>query len=398
MTRQGLTAALIVRDEAEHLPECIAALRTLGPVLQDIVVLDTGSLDGSAEVARTEGCRVGQMRWGGDFAAARNTAMSMATTEWVLNVDADERVEAGPDVGRLLRDAADSTDAYVVSLVNVDEWGNEVSRVRLARLLRRSRVTWVGEVHEQPRRTVGGAAVLVDVSPDVLAFRHIGYASAARRMLKAARNELVADEAVARLEADGPSEDLARALLHRGRSRTMIKPDAAEADFRRASGMGQPGAGVCERAGDNLVQLLTDAGRIEEAVVLVGDGHARGVGQARVAWWLVAVLAAAGQPDDALRLLTYIHPGSSPTAPTHDDVAKAEIRLLRLTTRSDEALAAAILHAARGADVHDDLRQLWGEQDRATLAKLLLDAGARDADQLAFAILGAASWEDTSQV
>lgn len=388
VTCHGVTAALIVRDEEDNLPACVASIRGLGPFLHEVVVLDTGSRDDTVAVARAEGCRVCEVPWRGDFAAARNAAMSLAHTEWVLAVDADERVEVGPGAGRLVRHAADATDAYVLTLTNVDDHGRDVGRIQLARLLRRSRMTWTGAVHEQPQRIDGEIPGLVDVPPQVLTLRHLGYASETRRKTKAARNERVADDAIARLEPAGPSTDLARALLHRGRSRTMIDPLLAEADFRRAWTMAQPGDGVCERAGDGLIRSMSDTGRVKEAVAVIADGRTRGVDEARVAWWTVDVLAAAGKPDAARRLLSSIRPAGSPAAPSREQVARADIRLLCLADRSDEALATAIVHAARGLDVNDDLRRLWGHQPGEMLVRLLSDAGARDPSRVAATVLG----------
>ena len=89
--RPRVTAALIVRDEERFLGACLASLRTH---VDEIVVADTGSTDRSREIARAHGARVVHHRWHRDFAAARNAALEAARGDWILYIDADERVAA----------------------------------------------------------------------------------------------------------------------------------------------------------------------------------------------------------------------------------------------------------------------------------------------------------------
>lgn len=84
-----LSAALIVRDEAEWLPGCLDALEGLA---SEIVVVDTGSADGTPDIARDRGCRVIERSWTGDFSAARNAALDHCGGAWIFVIDADERV------------------------------------------------------------------------------------------------------------------------------------------------------------------------------------------------------------------------------------------------------------------------------------------------------------------
>jgi tetratricopeptide (TPR) repeat protein len=76
-------------------------------VVDEIIVVDTGSLDGTVDIARAHGAVVSSVPWNDDFSAARNAALDQATGEWILYIDADERL--GPvsrdEVVALLRDA-----------------------------------------------------------------------------------------------------------------------------------------------------------------------------------------------------------------------------------------------------------------------------------------------------
>lgn len=84
-----LTAALIVRDEAEHLSECLASIESL---VDEIVVVDTGSADNTREIARSYGARLCEFAWNDNFSDARNHGLDLVRSDWVLYIDADERV------------------------------------------------------------------------------------------------------------------------------------------------------------------------------------------------------------------------------------------------------------------------------------------------------------------
>jgi tetratricopeptide (TPR) repeat protein len=85
-----VSAALIVRNEASFLFGCLDSLE--GKV-DEIVVVDTGSTDGTQEIAASRGVRLLHFPWIDDFAAARNHALDAASGDWILYIDADERLD-----------------------------------------------------------------------------------------------------------------------------------------------------------------------------------------------------------------------------------------------------------------------------------------------------------------
>jgi glycosyltransferase involved in cell wall biosynthesis len=82
-----LSVALITRDAAGQLADCLASVA----FADEIVVVDSGSMDGTVELARRHGARVLQQEWLG-FGPQKQFAVEAATHDWVLCVDADERV------------------------------------------------------------------------------------------------------------------------------------------------------------------------------------------------------------------------------------------------------------------------------------------------------------------
>lgn len=88
-----LTACLIVRDEQSHLPAC---LEGIAPLVDEIVLVDTGSKDRTKDIARAYQAHIFDFPWCDNFAAARNEALHHARGEWILQIDADEVVQPFP--------------------------------------------------------------------------------------------------------------------------------------------------------------------------------------------------------------------------------------------------------------------------------------------------------------
>ena len=83
----ALSAVLITRNAASQLAECLASLA----FCNEIIVLDSGSEDATAEIARRQGAKVIQAEWRG-FGPMKQHAVEQAANDWVLCIDADERV------------------------------------------------------------------------------------------------------------------------------------------------------------------------------------------------------------------------------------------------------------------------------------------------------------------
>ncbi len=114
-SRPKISLCMIVKNESGCLPRCLASVR---PLVDEIVVVDTGSTDKTPDTARQLGARVFNFDWNDDFSTARNFALSKVTGEWTLILDADE-VIAGRDLDRIKTLVQnDQGDAYRFILRN----------------------------------------------------------------------------------------------------------------------------------------------------------------------------------------------------------------------------------------------------------------------------------------
>lgn len=147
-----LSVCMIVKDEREVLARCLECVRSLA---DEIIVVDTGSQDGSQDIARSFTDKVYPFEWCDDFSAARNFSFEKATCELVMWLDADD-VVAQEDVKKLcaLKERMEEYDVAFLQYVTQDDDGRDVLRYVRERIFRRCMgFKWKGVVHEaiEPR-------------------------------------------------------------------------------------------------------------------------------------------------------------------------------------------------------------------------------------------------------
>ena len=144
-----LSLCMIVRDEEEMLPRCLAAV---AGAIDEIVIVDTGSIDATIEIARSFGARVIEHRWTGSFAEARNVSFDAAGGDWLMYLDADEVLVR--EDAELLRSLTGRTwrEAFYLSETNYtgdQEDGGAVAHNALRVFRNRPEYRFEGRVHEQ---------------------------------------------------------------------------------------------------------------------------------------------------------------------------------------------------------------------------------------------------------
>ena len=295
-----LAAALIVRDEAAMLPGCLASL---AGVVDEIHVYDTGSTDGTPELAARLGATVSRGTWGDDFAAARNAALAGWSATWVLALDADHRVTADP--GALRRLLTEATAGAL--LVTVDDAHHAGPYRQLeTRLYRPAVASWSGRVHERLVRPGGSVPGRATVPAYALRLSHLGHATRADLHHRAERNLALARVALGELAGQGPGADrrqIARMMLHLGR-------DCAAADRRQeavdAFEMLRelfPRTPEWLQATDALARLVLADGYDKVCLVLVDQLRAAGAARPYCDWLAAQAMAQLGYPHDAAALL-----------------------------------------------------------------------------------------------
>ena len=232
-----LSLSMIVRDESKFLDGC---LRSVRGIASEIIVVDTGSADDTAEIAAGHGAKVFHSRWCDDFSASRNESLRHCTGEWVLVMDADERLAPGQEgrLERCLEDREAAAHTLLVRSVSTLPTGPSVVVMPYARLFRRDpRIRFEGTIHEQISpaiERVGGKT-----ARSSLVIEHLGYGlGVAGLQRKTERNLRLLHEQLRKNPHD------AYAAFQIGNAASMFQRyDEANVYLRRAlalGGLGKP--------------------------------------------------------------------------------------------------------------------------------------------------------------
>lgn len=253
MTRLALV--MIARDEASVIGRALESAR---PFVERMIVLDTGSADGTPKIAADLGAEVYAFAWCDDFSAARNAALARSDAAWNLVLDADEWIETAPE-GALSAEALPAGGGDFFGVVRresavEDHGAGGRARCWIPRLLPRG-ARYEGRIHEQP---VGATRELR--SPLVLG--HDGFLRASLTR-KGDRNEALLMQALEETPED-PYLWFHLAKEHQARERTA----QAALCFAEALRLAPADAPYRHALVVRGITALKAAGRLNEALAL----------------------------------------------------------------------------------------------------------------------------------
>jgi len=168
-----IAAVLIVRNEAHVLEPCLESIRH---VVDEIVVMDTGSTDETITIAKRFTPALQTMSWPQSFSIARNEAVSHATADWILQIDADERLVNPPGAREKLEAFAaaygkDSLGTVAIESPFVQNGQRQKAVLPVARVFARGHAHYEGPIHEQLVLESGER----NSAQTGLRFTHLGY-------------------------------------------------------------------------------------------------------------------------------------------------------------------------------------------------------------------------------
>lgn len=202
---------MIVKNEAQNLIPCIQPLH---PVLDEIVVVDTGSTDNTKEIAQSLGAKVFNFPWRDDFSAVRNESIRHATGDHILWLDADDRVDASEveKIGLLKKGFHRRKErAHYLTINSQSPIDGETHFLQLRIFPRLNGVRFEGRVHEQIIRTLKREGIEA-VETDIV-IRHTGYHFSEAVIQKSLRNLRIIEEEL-KTDPENP-------LLHYHAARTL---------------------------------------------------------------------------------------------------------------------------------------------------------------------------------
>jgi tetratricopeptide (TPR) repeat protein len=236
---------MIVKNEEKNLADCLTCVRDL---VDEMVVVDTGSADRTKQIARDSGAKVFDFPWVDSFAAARNEALRHATREWVFWLDADDRIDEPnrQKLRRLFESLDLSYAGFDMKCRCVGAFPGDVETVvDHVRLFRNDpRVRWEHRVHEQvlgALRRTNAQVHFCDVE-----IRHVGYTNPELKRRKLQRDlRLLLMEHTEHADHPFTLFNLASSYLELGQpaealsfiERSLQKSDPADSIVRKLYGM-----------------------------------------------------------------------------------------------------------------------------------------------------------------
>lgn len=349
-----LSACLIVKDEQANLPECLASI---AGVVDEIVVVDTGSCDDTVDVALAFGAKVGVFEWCDDFAAARNASLDLATGTWALWIDADERLASNSQTALLSAMIRPHFGGFTIPIINFlsEDLKRDQLEHRPCRLFRLlPEIRFEGRIHEQITPSIARLGMPV-AQLEGATIEHYGYLKS-----EMAEKEKI-KRTVAMLQAElgeNPTDSFQHFNLGNAYF-TAGEFEKAAKEFELAADKGNGDYGQYMR--HLWAFSLHNIGRFEDAIAICDTADAAGYGGVLIDYSRACSLAELGRLEQALESTRSaktkkLNPGEPGDRSIEQwKVSSLETAILVTLQRKEEALEQAKANALE--QPHN--RDLW---------------------------------------
>lgn len=178
MSKKGsISLCIIAKNEESNIARCIGSCEH---IVDEIIVVDTGSTDNTVKIAKSLGAKVIIDPWDNNFSKARNRAVDEATSEWILYLDCDEALDF--DDGFKLKETLSSenikegqNEGFCLNLINVVD-GNMTLNYGSLRIFRNKKeYRFNGRIHEQIFPSIGKFYPESVIQALDVNFYHYGY-------------------------------------------------------------------------------------------------------------------------------------------------------------------------------------------------------------------------------
>lgn len=168
-----ISLCMIIKNEVKYIKQCLESAIAL---VDEIIIVDTGSSDNTLQIIENEfpeSVTLIHYKWNNNFSDARNKSLEYATGDWILVLDADEKIIFQSDCVRTILEEAHA-DAYNIPMYNLLSSGNTEYSACMPRLFKRIGFTYTGAIHEQ-LTSVSGLPIIKTLEEDVCKIIHYGY-------------------------------------------------------------------------------------------------------------------------------------------------------------------------------------------------------------------------------
>ncbi|MCX7745945.1 MAG: glycosyltransferase [Clostridia bacterium] len=171
----SLSLCMIVKNEEDNLPRCLLSIKDL---VDEMIIVDTGSSDSTVEIAKSFGAKVYYFPWNNSFSDARNHSLKHASGDWILIMDADDELEeeGNQAILNLIKDS--DADAYYLKTMNYtgEEPGTDLTMNMSLRLIKNGRgYFYSNPVHEQIHSNIVSINPQAKILSEDIKVYHYGY-------------------------------------------------------------------------------------------------------------------------------------------------------------------------------------------------------------------------------
>ncbi|QDH20847.1 glycosyltransferase family 2 protein [Saccharibacillus brassicae] len=255
--KKTIALCMIVKDEEKHLKKC---LDSVASVVDQIVIVDTGSTDRTLEIAEQYQAEIHHFEWINDFSAARNKAIKYAHTDYILVLDADEYL---PEDADLQNDISSEDDYYFVKIHNLLSGERALNHLAIRLFANHKGLNYKNRLHEHLDVTGEGAHLIAGHANSVI--MHVGYTDDMMQDRNKANRNLA-------LILKGAEEDpSAYNLFNLGRTYFWVGEYQKAMTFLKKAYSLSKGLTILPELVTTLCKALGELKRYEEALVILID-------------------------------------------------------------------------------------------------------------------------------
>lgn len=177
MDKCSISLVIIAKDEANSIEKAILSAKG---IVDEIIVIDTGSTDNTIQIAEQNGALVFKFVWSENFSAARNYAILKVSKDWILTIDADERIVY---FDKDLYDVENQIiGGYLVNIKNYLNNNNDYTTHKYTRFFRNNKnFNYSGRIHEQIRDSIEEQGF--EIADSTILIEHFGYINTSEEKL-----------------------------------------------------------------------------------------------------------------------------------------------------------------------------------------------------------------------
>ncbi|MEE4563286.1 glycosyltransferase [Paenibacillus polymyxa] len=164
---KSISLCMIVKNEEQVLSRCLESVKD---VVNEIIIVDTGSTDTTLDIARNYTDKIYSFEWVNDFSAARNESIKYANSDYILVLDADEQLEAGAD---FQKDLEKNRDYYLLRIINEISWDRNFTFAAIRLFKNHISLKYENRLHEHLNIINGTANYTMGESNQLI--HHVGY-------------------------------------------------------------------------------------------------------------------------------------------------------------------------------------------------------------------------------